>query len=78
MVFHVGMLDGRQSLILLLNWCFRRNETLESVSGFNAAIQGLMLRPEENVQINVYVYVHLNCQGAVLQCLYSAGAQDKL
>ena len=49
-----------------LNWCFSRNETLESVPGFNAAILGLILRPELNVQINVYV--HLNCQGAVLQC----------
>ena len=61
---------------MLLNWCFSRNETLESVPGFDVAIQGLILRPELNVQINVYV--PLNCQGEVLQCLYSAGAQDKL
>ena len=57
---------------------FQKERNTEFLPGFNAAIQGLMLRPELNVQINVYVYVHLNCQGAVLQCLYSAGAQDKL
>ena len=59
---------------------FQKERKTESLPGFNAAIQGLILilRPELNVQINVYVYVHLNCQGAVLQCLYSAGAQDKL
>ena len=57
---------------------FQKERNTESLPGFNTAIQGLILRPELNVQINVYVYVHLNCQGAVLQCLYSAGAQDKL
>ena len=45
-----------------LNWCFSRNLSL----CLNAEIQGLILRPELDVQINVYV--HLNCQGAVLQC----------
>ena len=47
---------------MLLNWCFSRNLSL----CLNAEIQGLILRPELDVQINVYV--HLNCQGAVLQC----------